>query len=65
MQAETYTYLYINTFSYKAKSNCSLMKAAGMTAKPSYFILSGIPSEDTTFIFASICSVNEEQPIVK
>jgi len=39
------------------------MKAAGMTAEP--VILSGITSEDATFIFASICSVNEEQPIVK
>lgn len=33
--------------------------------RTSYFIVSGITSEDTTFIFTSICSVNEEQPIVK
>lgn len=39
------------------------MKAAGMTAE--LLILSGITSEGIAFIFASICSVNEEQPIVK
>lgn len=41
------------------------MKATGTHSGTGYFILSNIARKDTTFIFASICSVNEEQPIVK
>lgn len=47
------------------KSYCSSMKATGTHCGTGYFILSNITHKDTTFIFASICSVNEEQPIVK
>lgn len=52
-------------FFFFKKSDCSPMKATGTHSGTGYFILSNIARKDTTFIFASICSVNEEQPIVK